>query len=46
MITAFKDEFKSVQSCLPISRTFNTANNASVTSYKFSVNTTSLECVN
>lgn len=42
--TSFEDEFQSVQSCLPLALTFLTANNASVNAYKFSVNTTSLEC--
>ena len=43
--TSFTEQFKSVQSCLPLSLTFATANNASVTNYQFSVNTTDLECV-
>lgn len=42
--TTFKDQFQSVQSCLPVSLQFNAANNATQTDYKFSVNTTSLEC--
>lgn len=41
--TSFTEPFQSVQSCLPLALTFNTANNASVKSYQFSVNTTDLE---
>lgn len=43
--TTFTEQFKSVQSCLPLSLTFATANNASITKYQFSVNSTDLECV-
>jgi hypothetical protein len=43
--STFTERFKSVQSCLPLSLTFATANNASIRSYQFSVNTTDLECV-
>ena len=42
--STFSDEFQSIQSCLPVAIGFVTANNASVTSYKFKVNSTSLEC--
>jgi hypothetical protein len=41
--STFTEQFKSVQSCLPLSLTFATANNASITKYQFSVNTTDLE---
>jgi hypothetical protein len=41
--TTFWDQFQSVQSCLPLSLTFLTANNASENHYKFVVNTTSLD---
>lgn len=42
--TSFTEPFQSVQSCLPLSLTFNTANDVSITDYQFSVNTTDLEC--
>lgn len=40
--TVFRQQFTSVQSCLPVSLGFVTANNASVTTYGFKVNGTSL----
>mmetsp|Transcript_731 Transcript_731/g.2184 ORF Transcript_731/g.2184 Transcript_731/m.2184 type:complete len:429 (-) Transcript_731:4529-5815(-) len=41
--STFTQQFNAIQSCLPLSMSFVTANNASVTSYKFKVNSTSAE---
>jgi len=41
--STFTQQFATIQSCLPISMAFVTANNASVSNYKFKVNSTSAE---
>ena len=42
--STFTQQFSSVQSCLPLSLSFVTANDASQNSYRFKVNSTSAEC--